>query len=686
MRKPRDPFDVKLDEAQKDALGVWLCDELNRGIGARAQNETEVDYWWTLYEQGRTRRTPPWPGAADLTSHLGNEKVNALHARIMRSVWTDPALIVEGWGDAQEKAPFVEEFHQWKSEEEQLPAYLDKLILQSLVEPRGLIEVSEGSEWRVSRRNIQAQLEQDPYTGGTVYGEDGAPKLATKEDGDLIEATDPQVLSAEVVVDKKERVRTGPVYRILPYRDSVMLPGHARDQEEIWAYGKRFWRRYDELKARASQGVYDAAVIEKMSATSDRQVNPSLQNARQDVASPDYGQAEKELWELLVLLDLDAWCKDHGHGRAPADCRGERWYLTTIHPDSNQLLRIQFDDIERSRYVPVILFPRVDRVTEGYSFLGHQLGTTIEEHTTWRNVAADRAHFSLNAPLKRMQGALWDPYEQPWAPGQVIDVRDQREIEAMVVPDVTAPAMNHIAMLERTAERVSGLNDIASGQVNQEDRTLGEVQMASMGSEIRTDLIVKRFQMAFEQIAQIRHAIWKRTLADMDEGMDLPPSVLTNLEGRGVSIDQYLPDKKVTAELLDGAFRFKPRGSVETADPNRQRQDLVAFLQAYPAVVQANPTIGIAFQSPLASRSMLRWIVDAFRIPNPQSVLGNFGQDLETQAKAKVMQLIASMPQQPGMPGLPGMAPAQPMALPGGPPQANAGASPQAEQPTGAPA
>ena len=34
-------------------------------------------------------------------------------------------------------APLVEEFHQWKAEEERLQGVIDKLVLQALIEPRG---------------------------------------------------------------------------------------------------------------------------------------------------------------------------------------------------------------------------------------------------------------------------------------------------------------------------------------------------------------------------------------------------------------------------------------------------------------------------------------------------------------------------------------------------------------------
>lgn len=675
VTKPsRDAFEIRLTPEQHQQLAIFLCDELQAGLDARAVQEQECDYWHSLYEQARTRtgRNAPWPDAADLTSYLACEKVDALHARIMRTIWTEPIWNVEGWGANADKAPFVEEFHQWKAEEERLQSVVDRLVLQSLIEPRGLLEVSEGTEWRTTRKTVRAKIATDPMMGGPIFGEDGQPELARDEQDQLQETSDEHELAAETVIDSRAKVRTGPVYRLLPYRDSVILPGHARDKDDIWAYGKRFWRRLSDLKLKADAKVYDHEAIDKLGAVSDQEGHPALQRAHQGVAPADRGQAEIELWEVLVLLDLEDLFSWTDTQRPKKDLRGPRWYLTTIHLRTQQLLRIQHDDLERARCVPVILFPRVDRATEGFSFIGHKLITTIEEHTAWRNMAADRASLVVQAPIKRLTGALWDPYDQPWGPKQVIDVRDMREIEAMTVPDFTAPVLNHIQMQERTAERLAGINDIASGQVSSQDRTLGEVQMATEQSFVRMDLIVRRFQEALEDLAQIRHAIWQRTLADRPDGEEAPQALMQNLEGRGVSIDQYLPEKRITAQLLAGAYRFKPHGSVETADPNRLRNDFVQAMQALPALLQAFPMLVSMFQTPQAARAMGRQFLRVFRMPNQQAFLGSAAEDFQKMQMVQMMPMLQQLlgaggpPAAPnGAPPMPGAAPAPAMPQPG---------------------
>jgi hypothetical protein len=454
---------------------------------------------------------------------------------------------------------------------------------------------------------------------------------------------------------------------VLPYRDSLILPGHARDKDEIWGYAKRIWKRRADLERQAKAGIYDQDAVDSLAAVSERETPLSLQRANQSVAPQDATTIEHELWEALVLIDVNA-VLDAKHQKTLKDKTygGARWYLITLHLGTHTVLRVQHDDFEQSRYIPIILFPRPDRATEGFSFIGHKLITTIEEHTAWRNMVADRLSLVVSAPIKRLTGALWDAEEQPFGPKAVIDVRDMREIEPFQIPELgLQAAMQREQAMERTAERLSGINDAASGQVAEESRTLGEIQMATEQSYVRMDLIVRRFQEAMEDLAQVRHAIWKRVLAEQPAGIDAPDSVLVGLEGRGVPIDRYLPDGKITAALLDGAFRFKPYGSVQNADPSRRKQNVQGLMQAIPALMQLFPFMAMQFQTPQAARAVIREVFRALDVENVRAFLGSPSQDL--------LQPPMGMPGM-GMPGMsPGLPPGPPGLGPGGPPGAPMG-------------
>ena len=615
-RSRRSPFDVQLAPDRREALASWLSQELDNALSVRTASEAEVAYWHVLYEQGRSRsqQLSPWPDAADLTSAIATEKVDALRARIMKTIFVDPVFTVEGWGDSAPHAPFVEEFHQWQLETSGFQATCSRAVHLSLIEPRGVVEVYEETGRRPIRRTIQAAL-QLAADGSALIGEDLQPVLQHGPDGTYVEVTDdpanPQGAppSAAVVIDDYEPLARGPQQRVIPYRDYLQLPGHARERAEVWGHAKRFTRRVDQLKDRAAEGIYDAAVVADLGEADERGLSGATTLAGEAVALPSQegGLAEKELWEVLFLTNLDR--------------TGSRWYVATLHKETQVLLRLQYDDIGTSRFFSFVPFPRPNGL-EGYSFVGHKLITTIEENTAWRNMLADRASLQLQAPILRRQNALWDPDDEPIGPKAVITVREMTEIQAFQMPDYTAPARERIIDTERQAEKLGGMTDIATGSTPTESRTLGETRLVTAYSEVRIEEVVRNLQETLEAIAQVRHLMWRRALAEQPDGMEVPTHVLQGLETRGINVASYLPNNKFAATLMAGAFRFKPRGSVEATDRHQQRADFAESLKALTLLASVNPMIAALLQQPLAAKALLEKWVYLYSISDKQAFLG----------------------------------------------------------------
>lgn len=658
-RKPRNTatpyYDVDLKADDRRDLITFLCEAVQSAKDSRTATDADVEYWHRLYSQGLTRigKQAPWADAADLTSYIGTEKVDALRSRIMRTIFVEPVWTVEGWGDSAGNAPLVEEFHQWQQEQEGLQRYLSRVIHLSLIEPRGVLEVYEDTAERRLRKQMRVGVQLDPMSGTPMMGDDGEPILVTGPDGRFVEATELEP-SAEVIVDSVERVRRGPAYRVVPWRDFLVLPGHVADKTDVWGYAKRFVRRVSELQARAKAGIYDKEAVAALGTDGNPQTQQTdLAGTNVEIAPQwDPATAEKELWEVLFLRDIDG--------------QGARWYVATISVDQRQILRVQHDDIGAGRYLIFTPFPRPDRACDGYSFVGHKLITTIEEHTAWRNMLADRAALSVQAPMKRMEGALWDPEEQPWGPHQVIDVRNMEEVQPFVVPDMSQPAIEREANILQASERIAGINDVALGTTASQDRTLGEVNLVAEQSFVRMDEVIKNLQETLEELGQVRHVIWKRALAEMPDGLPIPEGVLVGLEQRGTDVQGMLgADRQMVARAMEGAFRFKPRGSVETADLNRQRSDYVSFLQVLPQLLQFFPALGqLIAGKPEAARAFLEQALRLFRFPDRQAILGS---DMQ-QALATAMQPQPMMPgAMPGQPGMPPQVPGQPPQM-GAPP------------------
>ena len=658
------PWDVKLSADERQRLGSWIAYELDKALATRTASDAEVSYWHTLYEQGRTRsaQNAPWADAADLTSAIGTEKVDALRARIVKTIFVEPIWTVEGWGEAGPKAPFVEEFHQWQAEVEGFQAACARSIHLSLIEPRGVLEVYEDTTRRPVRKAIKAAL-QLAEDGTALVGPDMQPVLQQNPDGTYVEVVDDpqtppemQQPSAEVVIDDYERIANGPRHRTIAYRDFLQLPGHAREKSEVWGYAKRFYRRVDQLTERAADGVYDKDAVEQIGTADERSASSysnagatTLSGEALNIPSQEDGLAEKELWEVLFLYDLDR--------------TGYRWYVATLHKETSTLLRLQVDDIGRPRYFSFIPFPRPNS-TEGYSFVGHKLITTIEENTAWRNMLADRASLQLQSPILRLQTALWDPDDQPMGPKSVIDVRDMHEVQAFQMPDYTAPARERIIDTERQAEKLGGMTDIASGSKPSEDRTLGETRLVTAFSEVRIEEVVRNVQETLEEIAQVRHLYWKRALAEQPDGLEAPSHVLQGLETRGVDVSTYLPNKKFAATMLDGAFRFKPRGSVEAADKSQQRRDYSESLRALSALAGATPLVGMLLQVPAVGKALLEEWAFLYNVRDKKAFLGQETMGAVQQQMAMMQQ--AQQAQATG--GVHGEAPPEGMPPGGNPP------------------
>jgi hypothetical protein len=642
-------------------IASWVARELDAALEARSGREQLIKYWWALYEQQRTRSRMPWVGAADLTSPMASEYVDSLHARLMTTIFTEPVWTVEGWGESAAKAPFVEEFHQRAQEDERLQAYADTWMQRALVEGVSTMEVSESFELRRERRVMRAAVMQDENGQAVIDGATLKPALEQDNDGQYIEPKDPNQASAEVEVEELVPERLGPAYDVIPYLDFLVLPAHARDRTQVFGYAKRFYRRVPELVARAKRGVYDKTAVEEIGTENERD-NKADEAPRIGTLAVQQGPtAQKELWEVQVLADFDG--------------KGERWWRVTVHKDKVKLLRLKVDD-RTTRYIRFIPFPKSNTVDHGYSLVGDKMITVLEEDTAVRNMRADRGALKAAQPIKRQVGALWNPYEQPWSPHSVIDVRDMNEVQEMKLDEIPVSLIQWKSDIRSDAERLVGQNEIAQGQQTEERRTLGEVQLQATYAEVRMNVIIRRCQEALEELFQARHAIWRRVLKTRNQNAPMLRALTIGSSADGIDVAGVATDGSITPELLDGIFWGKPKGSVETADLNRARQDFNQSLATLAPLIQLNPTLGLLFRTLPAAKALIKQWARVNRVPDVQSFIGPeangvFEQmQLQQDPRFQLVQALAGgmaspQPQLPGGMGSPG-AMAEPQDAPPG--------------------
>lgn len=603
MPKPKSSaFDVKMTVEERNTLAHDLCLEITGALDARQATIGDggtIDLLDWGYEQGRTAPSDrPFPGAADLTSYFITENVDAMRARILKTIFgVEPFCVVDGWGVDAAKTAQVEAFHEWQVYEEGLPEVLSVVAHGALLEDCFILEVRERIETRRHVEEVDVML-QTTEDGAPIFT-DGHAAIQMDEDGEPVPA-EPGKASARVKRNYTKTRRLGPEYDAISMKDFVFLPGHAKSNRQVWGYAKRCWLRTPELKERADDGVYDTDAVEAMGTQSDR--HDSGNSPAADVAAQQGPSVEKELFEVSLKRDLDN------------DLR-EEWYVATVSLKHKCLLRLKLDTlvmkVGKPRCVPFVLCPRRDSIY-GYSY-AEKLVTLWEEHTALRNMKADRSALATNAPIKRLQGSIWDPDTQPFGVGNVIDVRDMGEVEAMAINDVPPSVIEQERALIAAKERVGGLSDMAVGVQAGQSRTLGENQMVQAGSAVRVEELVDHFRSAISVVMELRHAIWEEALDADKKGLQAPLSV-SNRMGEDFS-------GTFTADMLKGHFRFKPYGSVETANTQGQLQSFNGWLELLMKFGQINPLVGQVLQNPDVIKALMEEGARVYKVRNSQVFL-----------------------------------------------------------------
>jgi hypothetical protein len=521
---------------------------------------------------------------------------------------------------------------------------------------------------------VQAQIARAADGSPILDGDTGEPLPMVDERGAPVAVEGDVQAGGYVEVHRtfQDYKRRGAYPRRRSMKDFMMLPNHAEDDREVWGRALRFWLTMDECEHRAKIGEFDREAVEQLGGDTQERQQASEQDriATTVEYTPGYGQAEKELFRLQFWANLDG--------------KGLCLYLAVVSEVHDVILSLQHDWLPYWRTIYVNPYPCPYSVY-GYSLILKKLLTTIEEHTAWRNMNADRGTLKSNAPMKRLTGAQWDPTIQPFGAGEVIDVGDMNEIQPFAFEDVSPQAMTKEQQCVTDAQRIVGMNDIGIGQISSERRTLGENELATQQSFVRTDDPIGNVQEAMEELGTVIHAIEVQTLQDMDEGRDAPASVVARVEQLqqgAMSTPGTNFEGTFTVEMISGQFRFKPRGSTEAADPNRRRATMAAGLGMLANWSKLIPGVAERLQAPGMAEALMQWWADEFKprdrkpfitAPAPPPMPGGPGMPPG----------VPGMP--PGLPGAPGMRPPMPGAPgaaggPGGAPGAPAAPNFGAEQ------
>ena len=444
------PIPPPINREQQDALVRKLKAEYDAFKNDIAPLHDNIKRWHGLYESSQRdqEKTWPWPGAANFSVPIIMATVDSIHARIIKAVFDiDPLWLAKARAPSYvDLSRTAELYLDYWADHMDLPSKLDPLTLNMLIEGVGIMKMDWG--------RTTTQIPQPQMQDGSTFG----PTEVIEYDG--------------------------PTGYHVPLRDFVLIPADSPTIEEAVYVGHRVHLTHEQLKNRARQGFYF-------------NVDELLKNGTGD-STPDKtpypsgiintsGSSHSQYKETNQYEIFEFFCHyDFGDGDVPA--------LVTASLEHDLILRAEPYPYQygRAPYIDFQVYPRTN-LFWGRS-VPEMLESAQEELTAMHNMRADALAIRIAPPILARISSRWDPEEQPWAPGQIINVTDPAEIIQMQIADVPSSLFAHEQDTLAFVERVTGMSDYFMGRSPAQNRTATEVSKVTSEGLARMDVMVSRFQ------------------------------------------------------------------------------------------------------------------------------------------------------------------------------------------------
>jgi hypothetical protein len=572
-----------IPEEEQERLVKKLKAEYDRYQQQVSPLHKKIDLWHKTYEAHKKgSKSFPWEGAANYQVPIAMATVDSIHARIAKAVFeVDPIWLAKPRSpNSVQIGEKAEWYLDYWADEMSLASRLDMAIHNMLIEGVGIVR----ADWDRKTRQIPAQTHPES-------GEQG-PSFVTEYEG--------------------------PAVRPVPLKDYVHIPADAPTIEDAVYVGHRVFRTHQQLLDRERSGVYFN--VQELLAKTDgdstlhRNSNPSALLATSDTAG-EYEETRQ--YEIVELYGPYDW----GDGPTPT--------LFAFSPLHSVLLRIEPYPYEygRAPYLSFCVYPRPNFFW-GRSMV-EMLESQQEELSALHNMRADAVVRRIAPPLLRRAGARWDPQEQPWKPGMVIDVNDPAEIIELNMGDVPSSLFAHEQDILAFTERMTGMSDVFMGRPGSPYQTATAINRVTSEGLARMDVAVSRFQEGMKKLAWVLWWLLYQYRPYLD-------AFVAEGEPMVIAKDEMTPSP---TGLMP--FEFQPQGQLSDASKEARRQQLTFLLQ-----VASGP---LSQFYPDGIQKLLDKVFHAYDIQDRHAVLGppwSVIQQQLQQAFQQGMQQGAQMAQQ----------------------------------------
>ena len=524
---------IKLTETMEEAIVQRVLDDYNRDTQNRDEWLHKRADYRKQYRGVTEPKSWPWENASNLHVPVTGMVVDTLAPKLMKALFdSSPIANVRAIekGDV-ERARILEQFLHWELNNH-MKVYWTFYDIVTLT----LIDGTACGKLTCERVTRTVREDGSGHTHGP------APTATAKGN------------KREIVVYE------GPRFEVVDTAD-LIIPSNAKDLQSCDHLIHRCWVRFDDLKKRAAEGIYQN-VDEDLKIFADDNSRSDPQDAIRVVEDDLEGVTTTGSDEANEIEILE-W-----YGRYDVDEDGfEEECVFTVAKEARRLLRAVFlDDLFQHGKRPFIDFHFVRVPARFYSIgIPERIRDLQEEINALHNQRIDSGTVT-NIPYFFYEPTSTGlPETLNLEPGRGYAVSDVNGILFPKHPDVTSFYFKEEHLVLAYIERILGISDFLVGRfpdTPNAPRTATGTMAVIQEANARIDLIIKGIQESFreflEQVVQINQQY-------------IAPETVIRVTGKdGKDVFEEIP-----RESIQGKFDYILSGNTQSINKQAQRQTSV---------------------------------------------------------------------------------------------------------------
>jgi hypothetical protein len=651
---------IEVDRATSKTIAQVICREIKDSLkenarlyllAKRCQNQyNQVTTWMELNKECSS----PWPGAADYFVPLTEWTVDAVHARVMNTLFSqEPYMEAKGVESSDvDKAPGVTDFVDMIFREKvRLYDNTNFFFKQVLVNPFAVLKYDIVKEYDRIISKQTALTFVHPETGDQQQVLPDSPDAQVQAQQHLSNGYQPT--QGEAWVSEDKAIVDGPQLKYIRFDDYIFCPNAKRDHRLYWE-GDRDWVTINDMALKSMQGKFipeNVDIVRKSVDLSGKSGADMVVAQRSELRECfhwfgrfpfnknneiDFNDPEAIEQEVYCYVDF----------KAEETLQIMRWYHRRAPYPERVYIRGEFEETENF---------------EGRS-LAQKIYMTQKELNSLHNTVMNNAWIAMQkifVKKKTLTGSEWDMPQV--FPGAIWEEDMTGDIRVLEVGDVKSIGMEIEATLLNFAERISNISIFQTGTARQEggNKTLGEVEKTIKEGNVGMDRFIQRCHNILRKVCswtvdyyyeRMPEGLERRIRGDHGEMIFPEQKNAMQYQQQGIQ-PQWSKDD------LAGQFDFTWSGTSLNSSKEWNlavANDLMDRFLPQPMIANSMLYTWEILKTNLTARGIKDW---QKYIPNKESIIGAM-QQMEQEAQAR-----AAMPQV----GMPGAAPnVPPSAMPGG--------------------